>query len=106
VCGPNRQPLRTVPQFPKETIKGIEWECPDKNFRPWIDLRKFVSNRYLIQEFGLGRMQRFTVVPLSWHKPFLTLAVSKPLSPQHKSLFHKGCIVAAQYSAKSSPMSR
>jgi hypothetical protein len=77
-----RQPLRTVPRLPKETMTGIELERPDKNSRPWIDLGNFVPNRDLIQEFGLGRMQRFTLVPLSWHKPFLTMAVSKPLSPQ------------------------
>jgi type II secretory ATPase GspE/PulE/Tfp pilus assembly ATPase PilB-like protein len=85
-----RQPLRTVPRLPRETIKAIELECSDKSSRPWIDLRQFVSNRDLIQEFGLGRMQRFTVVVLSWHKPFLTLAVSKPLSPQDKSFISQG----------------
>jgi hypothetical protein len=51
-------------------------------------------------------LNEFFVVPLSWHKPFLTLAVSKPLSPQDKSFISQGCRVAAQYSAKSSPMSR
>ena len=56
-------------------MKGIEFQRSDKNSRPWIDLGQFVANRDLLQEFGLVRMQRFTVVPLSWHKPFLTLAV-------------------------------
>jgi type II secretory ATPase GspE/PulE/Tfp pilus assembly ATPase PilB-like protein len=85
-----RQPLRTVPRLPRETMKGIELERSDKNSRPWIELGKFVPNRDLIQEFGLGRLQRFTVVPLSWHKPFLTMAVSSPLSPQNKALISQG----------------
>ena len=55
-----------------------------------MDLRKFVPNRELIQQFGLGRMQHFTVVPLSWHKPFLTMAVSNPLSPQSKAFISQG----------------
>jgi type II secretory ATPase GspE/PulE/Tfp pilus assembly ATPase PilB-like protein len=85
-----RQPLRTTPRLPRETMKGIECERSDRNSRPWIDLGQFVANRALLQEFGLGRMQRFTVVPLSWHKPFLTLAVPKPLSPQDKSFLSQG----------------
>jgi type II secretory ATPase GspE/PulE/Tfp pilus assembly ATPase PilB-like protein len=86
----SRQPLRTVPRLPRGTVKGIELERSDKNSRPWIDLGKFVPNRDLMQEFGLGRMQRFTVVPLSWHKPFLTMAVPKALSPQNKSFISQG----------------
>jgi len=35
-------------------------------------------------------LNEFSVVPLSWHKPFLTLAVSKPLSPQDKSFISQG----------------
>ena len=45
-------------------------------------------------------LNEFFVVPLSWHKPFLTLAVSKPLSPQDKSFISQGCRVAAQYSGE------
>src|ERR1700676_4810895 len=85
-----RQPLRTVPRLPRETTKGILLDYADKHSRPWIDLRTFVPNRELIQEFGLGRMQHFTLVPLSWHKPFLTMAVAKPLSPQSKAFISQG----------------
>lgn len=85
-----RQPLRTVPRLPRETMKGIPLDYSDKHSRPWIDLRTFVPNRELIQEFGLGRMQHFALVPLSWHKPFLTMAVAKPLSPQSKALISQG----------------
>ena len=85
-----RQPLRTAPRLPRETMKGIVLERSDKNSRPWMDLGKFVPNRELIQQFGLGRMQHFTVVPLSWHRPFLTMAVSTPLSLQDKSTISQG----------------
>jgi general secretion pathway protein E len=85
-----RQPLRTTPRLPRETMKGVVLELSDKNTRPWIDLRQFVGNRALLQEFGVGRMQLFEVVPLRWEKPFLTLAVSKPLSPRDRSLISQG----------------
>jgi type II secretory ATPase GspE/PulE/Tfp pilus assembly ATPase PilB-like protein len=71
-------------------MKGILLDYADKHSRPWIDLRTFVPNRELIREFGLGRMQHFTLVPLSWHKPFLTMAVAKPLSPQSKAFISQG----------------
>jgi type II secretory ATPase GspE/PulE/Tfp pilus assembly ATPase PilB-like protein len=35
-------------------------------------------------------MQHFETVPLRWEKPFLTLAVSKPLSPRERSLISQG----------------
>jgi len=85
-----RQPLRTVPRLSRETMNGIELERSDKNSRPWIDLRQFVANRGLIEEFGLGRMQLFNIVPLSWNKPFLTLALFRPLSPQDKAVISQG----------------
>jgi type II secretory ATPase GspE/PulE/Tfp pilus assembly ATPase PilB-like protein len=85
-----RQPLRTTPRLPREAMKGVALELSDKNTRPWIDLRQFVGNRALLQEFGLGRMQHFEIVPLRWEKPFLTLAVSKPLSPRDRSLISQG----------------
>jgi hypothetical protein len=85
-----RQPLRTTPRLPREAMKGVVLELADKNSRPWIDLRQFVRNRALLQEFGLGRMQLFEIVPLRWDKPFLTLAVSKPLLPRDRSLISQG----------------
>ena len=85
-----RQPLRTTPRLPREAMRGVILELADKNSRPWIDLRQFVGNRALLQEFGLGRMQLFEIVPLRWEKPFLTLAVSKPLLPRDRSLISQG----------------
>jgi type II secretory ATPase GspE/PulE/Tfp pilus assembly ATPase PilB-like protein len=85
-----RQPLRTSPRVPRETMNGVKPDVADKNYRPWIDLRQFVIDRPLVQQFGLGRMQRFNVVPLKWSKPFLTLAVSKPLSPQERGFVSQG----------------
>ncbi|MBV9107105.1 MAG: Flp pilus assembly complex ATPase component TadA [Verrucomicrobia bacterium] len=85
-----RQPLRTVSRIPKEIMDRIALERSNKNSRPWIDLRQFVADRALIQEFGLGRMQLFNIVPLSWNKPFLTLAVPRPLSPQDKAVISQG----------------
>jgi type II secretory ATPase GspE/PulE/Tfp pilus assembly ATPase PilB-like protein len=85
-----RQPLRTIPRLPRETMQGVELERPDKNSRPWIDLGQFVANRGLLQEFGLGRMQMYNIVPIRWDKPFLTLAVPKPLSPQDRALISQG----------------
>ena len=49
-----------------------------------------MGNRALLQEFGLGRMQLFEIVPLRWEKPFLTLAVSKPLLPRDRSMISQG----------------
>ena len=71
-------------------MEGKALERSDKNSRPWIDLRQFIADRGLIQEFGLGRMQLFNVVPLNWNKPFLTLAVPRPLSPQDKAVISQG----------------
>jgi type II secretory ATPase GspE/PulE/Tfp pilus assembly ATPase PilB-like protein len=85
-----RQPLRTTPRLPREAMKGVVLEFSDKTSRPWIDLRQFVGNRALLQEFGLGRMQHFEIVPLRWEKPFLTLAVSKPLLPRDRSMISQG----------------
>ncbi|HZC58673.1 MAG TPA: ATPase, T2SS/T4P/T4SS family, partial [Chthoniobacterales bacterium] len=85
-----RQPLKTVPRLPREAISGVELDHSGKNSRPWVDLRQFVANRALFQAFGFGRMQLFNVVPLIWKKPFLTLAVFKPLSPQDKAVISQG----------------
>jgi type II secretory ATPase GspE/PulE/Tfp pilus assembly ATPase PilB-like protein len=89
-----RQPLRTAPRLPRETMEGVECDRPDKHSRPWIDLRQFVANRSLIREFGLGRMQLFNIVPLYWKHPFLTLALFRPLSPQDKALISQGLKIA------------
>src|SRR5260370_20695833 len=85
-----RQPLRTAPRLPRETMKGVGCELPEKRSRPWIDLRQFVANRSLIQEFGLGRMQLFNIVPLYWNQPFLTFALFRRLSPQDKAVISQG----------------
>ncbi|HYY29265.1 MAG TPA: ATPase, T2SS/T4P/T4SS family [Chthoniobacterales bacterium] len=85
-----RQPVRTVPRLPGETMNGVEPERATKNSRPWIDLHQFVPNHKLIREFGIGRMQLFNCIPLYWEKPFLTLALSRPLSPQDKSVISQG----------------
>jgi type II secretory ATPase GspE/PulE/Tfp pilus assembly ATPase PilB-like protein len=85
-----RQPLRTAPRLPRETMKGVECTLLEKRSRPWIDLRQFVANRNLIQEFGLGRMQLFNIVPLYWNQPFLTFALFQPLSPQDKAVISQG----------------
>ena len=71
-------------------MKGMECELAEKRSRPWIDLRQFVANRSLIQEFGLGRMQLFNIVPLYWNQPFLTFALFRPLSPQDKAIISQG----------------
>jgi len=85
-----RQPVRTVPRLPGETMTGVEPERATRNSRPWIDLRQFVPNHRLIREFGIGRIQLFNCIPLYWEKPFLTLALSRPLSPQDKSVISQG----------------
>jgi type II secretory ATPase GspE/PulE/Tfp pilus assembly ATPase PilB-like protein len=85
-----RQPFRTTPRLPRETMNGVVLNLSDKNSRPWIDLGQFVANRDLLQEFGLGRMQLFNIVPLRWDKPFLTLVVSKPLLPGDRSRISQG----------------
>jgi type II secretory ATPase GspE/PulE/Tfp pilus assembly ATPase PilB-like protein len=85
-----RQPVRTVPRLPGDTMNGVEPERATRNSRPWIDLRQFVPNHRLIREFGIGRIQLFNCIPLYWEKPFLTLALSRLLSPQDKSLISQG----------------
>jgi type IV pilus assembly protein PilB len=85
-----RQPVRTVPRLPGEMMNGVEPERATRNSRPWIDLRRFVPNQRLMEEFSIGRMQLFNCIPLYWTKPFLTLAVSRPLSPQDKSVISQG----------------
>ena len=85
-----RQPVRTVPRLPGEAMTGVEPERATRSSRPWIDLRQFVPNHRLIREFGIGRIQLFNCIPLYWEKPFLTLALSRPLLPQDKSVISQG----------------
>jgi type II secretory ATPase GspE/PulE/Tfp pilus assembly ATPase PilB-like protein len=85
-----RRRIRTVARVPAETLKGIKFEQATKQSRPWLDFNLFEPNREMLREFGLGRMQLHSVVPIYWNKPFLTLALSKPLSPQDKASISQG----------------
>src|SRR5260370_1367533 len=71
-------------------MKGFGCMLRAKRSRRWIDLRQFVANRRLIQEFVLGRMQLFNIVPLYWNQPFLTFALFRRLSPQDKAVISQG----------------
>src|SRR5262249_51917973 len=85
-----RRRIRTVARVPAEELKELKLEEATKQSRPWIDFNLFEPNRETIRKFGLGRMQLHNAVPIYWNKPFLTLAVPKPLSPQDKASISHG----------------